>query len=196
VTSATVTDVVPLSGGNRSDTFAAEGRPADGAMTEMYMASPAYFETLGIVLVAGHGFAHETAAGPKVAVVSESLAEKLFPHENPLGQQIRDGATRYEVVGVARNIKSRTLGESQRPTLYRSLAQSVGSDPSIMGYTIVVRAAAITPELAESVRREIHALDPALAIYNPDTMESHLRDALFLPRLAPARCLAYLALWG
>ena len=51
-----------------------------------------------------------------------------------------------------------------RPTMYRSLAQSVGDDPSIMGYTIVVRSAAITPELTESVRKEIHALDPALAI--------------------------------
>jgi predicted permease len=184
VTSATVTDVVPLSGGNRSDSFAAEGRPADGTITEMYMASPGYFETLGITLVAGRGFGQETAAEPKVAVVSEALAEKLFPHENPLGQRIKDGAARYEVVGVARNIKSRTLGESLRPTMYRSLAQSVGGDPSIMGYTIVVRSLAITPGLTESVRKEIHALDPALAIYNADTMESHLRDALFLPRLA------------
>jgi predicted permease len=184
VTSATVTDVVPLSGGNRSDTFAAEGRTADGAITEMYMASPGYFETLGITLVAGRGFGRETATEAKVAVVSEALAEKLFPHENPLGREIRDGAAKYEVVGVARNIKSRTLGESLRPTMYRSLAQSVGDDPSIMGYTIVVRSVAITPELTESVRKEIHALDPALAIYNADTMESHLRDALFLPRLA------------
>ncbi len=184
VRSATVTDVVPLSGGNRSDMFAAEGRPADGAITEMYMASPAYFETLGVTLVSGRGFGNETAAQPKVAVVSESLAEKLFPHENPLGQHIKDGATSYEVVGVARNIKSRTLGENLRPTMYRSLAQSIGSDPSIMGYTIVVRSAAVTPELTESVRKEIHALDPVLAIYNVDTMESHLRDALFLPRLA------------
>ena len=184
VTSVTVTDVVPLSGGNRSDTFAAEGRTADEGITEMYMASPGYFETLDIALVAGHGFGRETAAEPKAAVVSEALAEKLFPHENPLGREIRDGAARYEVVGVARNIKSRTLGESLRPIMYRSLAQSVGDDPSIMGYTIVVRSATITPELTESVRKEIHALDPALAIYNADTMESHLRDALFLPRLA------------
>ena len=184
VASATVTDVVPLSGGNRSDMFAAEGRPADGAITEMYMASPGYFETLGITLIAGHGFGRETAAGPKVAVVSEALARKLFPHEDPLGREIRDGATRYGVIGVARNIKSRTLGESLRPTMYRSLAQSVGSDPSIMGYTIVVRAAAITPELTADVRSEVRALDPALAIYNADTMEGHLRDALFLPRLA------------
>ena len=128
VTAVTVTDVVPLSGGNRSDTFRAEGRTADEVITEMYMASPGYFETLDIALVAGHGFGRETAAEPKVAVVSEALAEKLFPNENPLGREIRDGAARYEVVGVARNVKSRTLGESLRPTMYRSLAQSVGDD--------------------------------------------------------------------
>lgn len=184
VISATLTDVVPLSGGNRSDMFVAEGRPGDGANTEMYMASPGYFKTLGIPLLSGHGFGEENSTGPKTAVASEALAQRLFPKENPIGQRIRDGEVSYEIIGVTKNIKSRTLGENIRPAMYRSLAQSVASDPSIMGYAVVVRSGRVTPELASSLRNEIHALDPALAIYNTDTIESHLRDALFLPRLA------------
>lgn len=75
-----------------------------------------------------------------------------------------------------------------RPVLFRSLAQSVGEDPSFLGYAVLVRAAggsAANPAaLAGAVRREIHALDPTLAVFNAETMEAHLRDALFLPRLA------------
>jgi len=49
---------------------------------------------------------------------------------------------------------------------------------------VLVRAAGNSAELAGAVRREIHALDPTLAVYNAETMEEHLRSALFLPRLA------------
>jgi predicted permease len=181
--SAAVTDVMPLSGGNRSDLFVADAGPADGANTEMYMASRGYFETLGIPLVAGHDFGNETADGPKVAVASEALARRLFPEHNPIGRYVRDGTVRYQIIGVAGDIKSRTLGEPLRPALYRSLVQTVSSDPSLMGYTVAVRAR-VTPELAGALHREIRGLDPALAVYNADTIESHLRAALFLPRLA------------
>lgn len=54
----------------------------------------------------------------------------------------------------------------------------------MMGYSIVVRAAGDPATVAGAVRREIHAVDPTLAVYNAETMEEHLRSALFLPRLA------------
>ena len=68
--------------------------------------------------------------------------------------------------------------------LYRSLKQSVGGDPSFLGYTLIVRTFGDPTAIAESVRREVHALDPAMAIYNEETMEEHVRTAFFLPRLA------------
>lgn len=184
VVSATVTDVVPLTGGNRSDVFVADGIPGDGANTEMYMASSGYFETLGIPLLSGRGFGAESPDGPKTAVIGEALAQKLFPNQSPVGRHIRDGKVVYEVIGVTKNIKSRTLGESVRPIMFRSLAQSVDGDPSMMGYTLVVHSERVIPQLASTLRNEIQALDPALAIYNVETIESHLRDAMFLPRLA------------
>jgi len=49
---------------------------------------------------------------------------------------------------------------------------------------VLVRADAGSAAVAAAVRREIHALDPALAIFSAETMEEHLRNALFLPRLA------------
>jgi predicted permease len=187
VASAACTDVLPLSGGNRSDGFQAEGRPArpgESQSVELFMASPGYFKTLGIPLVAGRDFGNESPTGPKVAIVDEAFARWLFPHENPVGQRVSGGGVSFEIIGLTKHIKSRTLGEKVRPILFRPLAQSIGSDPSMMGYSIVVRATGAPASVASAVRREIHAIDPTLAVYNAETMEEHLRSALFLPRLA------------
>jgi predicted permease len=187
VVSAACTDVVPLSEGGRRDEFHVEGQPnATGPDpgVDLYMVSPGYFETLGIPRMAGRDFANETEAGPKAAVVNEAFAARLFKNENAIGRRVTGGGATYEIAGVVKNIKSRTLGEEVRPVLFRSLGQNIASDPSFLGYSVLVRSAGPTTALAGAVRREIHALDPTLAVFNAETMEEHLRNALFLPRLA------------
>jgi predicted permease len=187
VTSVSSTDNLPLSMGGRTDGFQVEGRPAskEGTLTDLYMVAPGYFETMGIARLAGRDFAREGAAAPKVAVVNEAFARKMFKGESPLGQRVSGGGVTYQIIGVVSNIKSRTLGEELRPVLYRSLEQTVSSDPSIEGgYSLLVRYEGDPAALASAIRHEIATLDPTLAIFNAQTMEEHLRDALFLPRLA------------
>ena len=187
VTAVSSTDNLPLSMGGRTDGFKVEGRPAnkEGTLTDLYMVTPGYFETMGIARLAGRDFAHEGAAAPKVAVVNEAFAQKMFKGENPIGQRVSGGGVTYQIIGVVSNIKSRTLGEELRPVLYRSLEQTVASDPSFEGgYLLMVRYEGDSAALAAAVRHEIGKLDPTLAIFNAETMEEHLRDALFLPRLA------------
>jgi predicted permease len=187
VSSAAGTDVAPLSMGNRSYGFSVEGRPETldlNSTVDLYMATTGYFDTMGIPLIAGRDFMNEGAAEPKTAVVNEAFVAQLFKKANPLGQRVNGGGVTYQIIGVVKNTKSRTLGEQLRPVLYRSLAQSVGSDPSFLGYTVVVGSAGDAAGLASAVRGEIRALDPRLAIFNAVTMEEHLRGALFLPRLA------------
>ena len=187
VLSAACTDAVPLMGGHRSDGFDVPGHPNTPGATpivELYMASSGYFETLGIPRLAGRDFADEGPAVPRVAVVNELFAQRLFGRESPIGRYVRDGDRTYQVIGVVGNIRSRTLGEEFRPVLFRALAQDLGADPSFVGYTVLVRYTGDPAPLAAALRREIHALDPALAVYNSGTIEEHLRDALFLPRLA------------
>lgn len=188
VLSVAATDSMPLSGGHRSDGFTVEGRKTSNELpsVEEYMASPGYFETLGIPRLAGRDFGNEKADAPKVAVVNRSLAERAFPNENPIGQRITGGGATYEIVGVVGNIKSRTLGEDTRPVLFRSLDQNIGSDPSFLGYTLVVRSDGDMASITDAVRREIHQLNLDMAVYNTETIEEHLRGALFLPRLAGA----------
>lgn len=85
---------------------------------------------------------------------------------------------------MSNNVKARTLGEEVPPVLYRSLRQSIATDPSMMGYTIVVHTAGNPSALMEPVRRQIHLLDPYMAVYNSETMDEHVRTAYFLPHLA------------
>jgi predicted permease len=187
VTSAACTDSVPLSGGNRSDSFYAEGQPKSNSPdpnVELYMATSGYFESMGIPRIAGRDFADENPTGTKVAVVNRAFAQRLFGKENPIGHEVTGGGVTYQIIGVVNDIKSRTLGEDLRPVLFRSLEQTVRADPSFMGYSLLVRYAGDSAMVAGSVRQEIHSLDPTLAVFNAETMEEHLHDAFFLPRLA------------
>ncbi|HTB97483.1 MAG TPA: ABC transporter permease [Terracidiphilus sp.] len=187
VQSAVVTDIVPLSGGGRSDGFHVEGAPDSGdgnPSVDLFMATPEYFDTMGIPRIAGRDFGGETPTGPKTAVVSQSFAERFFPGKDAIGQHVVDGGTSYEIIAVVGNVKARTLGEETRPALFRSLAQTVASDPSMMGYTLMVRAAGNPRLLSQAVRKQVAALDPSIAIFNEETMDEHIRSAFFLPRLA------------
>jgi predicted permease len=182
------TDSVPLAGGNRSDGFSVVGRPnqQDVPIVDLFMATPGYFETLGIPRVIGRDFAQESATGQKVGIVNQAFVAQLFHGENPIGQHVNGAGVDYQIIGVVKNIKSRTIGENTRPVLFRSLAQSTGSDPSFLGYELIVRYQGDSAAVANEVRNQIHALDPAMAVYNAETMEEHLRSALFLPRLGGA----------
>ena len=188
VESAAVTDFAPLSMGGRSDGLSVVGSSdsEDGTSTDLYVASPGFFETIGIPRIAGNDFSNETATEPKVGIVNEAFVNRVLKGKNPIGVLVTGGGVNYRIIGVVGNIKSRSVGEETRPVLYRSMVQNVGSDPSFLGYTLVVHTASNPAGVAEAVRRQIHALDPAMAIFNEQTMEEHVRNAFFLPRLAAA----------
>lgn len=187
VLSVAATDSAPLTGGNRSDGFHVEGESKSTGpdpSVELYMATPGYFETMGIRRLAGRDFAHEAANATKVAIVNRAFAEHFFPRGNPIGRRVVGAGVSYEIIGVVDNIKSRTLGEDTRYVLFRSLTQSTESDPSFLGYQLLVYFRGAPAPITGAIRRQIRNLDPALAVYNIQTMQEHLRQALFLPRLA------------
>jgi predicted permease len=188
VSAVVSTDMVPLSDGGRSDGFSVVGQPSPvdaGPIVDLYMATRGYFDVMGIPRLEGRDFGDESPNGPKVAIVNQEFVAKVLGGREAIGQRVEGGRVTYEIVGVVKDSKSRTLGESQRPMLFRPLEQTAGSDPAFLGYSVLVRTSGGDYSALESaVRQEIHALDPAMATYNETTMEEHLRDALFLPRLA------------
>ena len=189
VVSAVVTDTAPLSGGNRSDGFRIPGSPDVASSyidADMFVATHGYFDTLGIPLIAGTDFGTESVTSPRVAIVNQAFVQQVLGGQDPIGTQVSGAGTVYRIIGVVGNVKSRTLGEETRPVLYRSMQQTVGSDPSSMGYTLIVRTAGNPSTLVQSVRGQIYSLDRSMAIYNQETMAEHIQAAYFLPHLAAA----------
>jgi predicted permease len=187
VASAAFVDPVPLSMDGRWDNFnvADQSKPArPDTIVDLYMISPGYFQTMGIARLAGREFAHENANSARVAVVNEAFVKQLLDGMNPIGQRVTGTGATYEIVGVVKDSKSRTLGENSRPVLYRSVEQDLGRDPDFRGISLLVHTEGNPAALETAVRNEIRSLDPTMAIFNVETMEEHLRSALFLPRLA------------
>ncbi|MBS1799998.1 MAG: ABC transporter permease [Acidobacteria bacterium] len=184
VISATTTDGVPLSGGHRSDGFVVPGYPPPQGFNsvELYMAGPHYFETLGIPRIAGRDLGDENPMATRAAIVNEEFVRRYFHGDNPIGHTVNGGGVSYQIVGVAKDMKARTLGEQQRPVLYRAISQNIASDPQD-GYHIMAHYDGDPATLIKAMQDQIRSVDPALAIFDVQTMEEHMRDALMLPRL-------------
>ena len=76
----------------------------------IHFVTPDFFETLSIPLVRGRSFTdRDDAAAPAVTVIGTSLAERLWPGQDPLGRQLTALGVSRTVVGVARNIAVRSI---------------------------------------------------------------------------------------
>ena len=121
VSSATIAGVVPLGPGNRTATVALPGRTAeeDRISVDFSDVGESYFATMGIPILRGRAFGREDAPGaPFVAIVNQTLAARLWPGRDPIGQTLTKKDRTLTVVGVARDGKYRRLSESPRSYLY------------------------------------------------------------------------------
>ncbi len=163
----------------------ADLRPGNAAADAIrYSVSPDYFQAAGTALLAGRPFTiHDDRHAPRVAVVNQTFARKVFGTPGPtLGHffKLPDGA-RIEVVGVAEDGKyTANLTEDPQPAMFFPLLQAPSSET-----WLVIRSASGPEQLSAAVRATLHALDPGL----PAFIETWTRDmdgALFAPRVAAA----------
>ncbi len=152
-----------------------------------------YFDALGVPVTRGRSFTRketESDSGPKVAVVDELLAARLWPDENPIGRQIGFGRERsargddLEVVGVVATMRDDLFPAEPRPHVYVPFGQDFQA-----GMNIHLRTSATDAEslalMLQAVRREIRAVDDQLPIMNLKTLKGHIRESasLWLVRL-------------
>ncbi|HLB45053.1 MAG TPA: FtsX-like permease family protein, partial [Candidatus Limnocylindrales bacterium] len=136
------------------------------------LVTPGYFAALRIPVVRGRSLTDADRAGAgEVAVVNETLVRRLWPTEDPIGRTFtysprRGEYAQIQVVGIARDAKYRSLGETPRPHLYVPLAQHYHPEMYLM-----VRRDGRTA--IPAMRALIRELDPAL----PVTMASTLSEA-------------------
>ena len=154
-----------------------EDSPFDVDIT---MVDEDYFRTLAIPLLEGRDFlTSDTADSSPVVIVNEALARRFWPSESAIGKRIRRrNGTTYEIIGVARNCKVRTLGEEDRPYLHFARAQRFNPYGSIVFKTSGDPVAQL-----ETVRRELLELDPDLLIMEATTMEERMAVTLFTVRM-------------
>ena len=177
VTTAGVTSVLPYSGSDSSTAFWPEGVPArlaDAVQMARRRASPASFVALGIPLVEGRLIAaRDRADAPPVAVVSQSLASRVWPGGSAIGRRFRvapDGPL-ITVVGVVGDVAQHWLVDPIRPTFYVPYDQ----DPA-PGFHIVVRAVTDPVQLAAGLRAAVQAEDPELPVAGLRTLEGVVED--------------------
>jgi putative ABC transport system permease protein len=164
--------------------FQIKGRPpvAPGQepMADYRIATPGYFNTIGIALRKGRLFdQHDDQDAKRVALINEAMVGRHFPLQNPLGQQITTGGATMEIVGVVADAKLYGLDAPIEPAIYVPHIQH----PAVsMG--LVVQTQGDPASLAGAVRREILKLDPEQPVSSVRTMESVLSDSLMLRRVS------------
>lgn len=184
VTGATVVSNVPLGAGVSTIDFFQDGvavEERDAPEVDYTLLGSDAFTTLRIPIVRGRAIgAGDGAGSARVAVVSEALAKRFWPDREPLGQRFRTrpGGQPIEVVGVARDIKVRTLGEAPRPFVYLPFAQRFDDMLFLVAATDGDPAG-----LLASVRQEVLAVDPSTAIMELTTMRAYLQLSLFPTRV-------------
>jgi len=186
VRSVSFVDTLPLSiGGSSYDFKMAGGKNGaeHGVNADVYSVGSGYFETMGIPLLRGRDF-NRQSDDEHVAIVNETMARNAFGNADPLGRQMTADKVAYTIVGVARNSKSRTLGENSKNCAYLFVEAAPEKVFSFFGISLIVKTAVNPAALARPVKAEIAALDPALAVFNSETMQQHVDKSMLLPRIS------------
>lgn len=162
-----------------------------GEMVAWRYVTPGYFTALRIPVVRGRAFQEDDRRpGENLCIVSQSLAMRLFPGENPVGQQLRIGSdVSVNVIGVSADVKNAGLTTVRDDPEYYILRSRAPDDTYIHStgpvaqrtLSIVLRSAISNAVLKNLVRQKIAALDPSLPV-EFKTMQGRLGEMTEQPR--------------
>jgi putative ABC transport system permease protein len=193
----------------------AMGKPApdsylSGGIVAWRSVSPDYFRALGIQILNGRGFREEeTKSKDNVIVISTSLAHGLFQNQDPIGKALKVGPQSpiFTVVGVVADVKNNGLSQNADPEYYLPRKQitdpNIGRDESMVGRAVhaydgeafvIVRSSARTEAMANWIRSETAAMDPAVPA-TISTMQRRIRADSERPRFS-AILLSFFAFVG
>ena len=173
---------LPLSGQPNDTPFSVEGRPPvqpnQQFGADFRRVNQDYLRSLRIPLKRGRDFtAQEVRQGARVVLISETLADGVFPGEDPLGQRLLLGLKEtipFEIIGIVGDIRHRTLEAAPFATMYL---------PALEGWSnLTIRAAGDPLRLATAVRKEVQAIDPDQPIAAVRSMEQVVAESVGAPR--------------
>jgi predicted permease len=184
VVAATETSTLPPYGGIGTD-IDVPGKTHSERWEAIYqLCSEEYFRTLGLKVVRGRTIsAAEVSAARKVAVVNQTLVNKYFPGENPIGRQIvlkmmqklPDGNAvddpAFEIIGIISDAKNRGIVEAPQAEAFIPYTTTGAFERGIL-----VRTQGDPEALLAAVRREIWTVDRGVALTLTGTLTSYLRQ--------------------
>ncbi len=188
VKEAAVASGNPIEGSNLSFVFATKElqalAPADQPSAGYYVVSSNYFHTLAIPLLVGRYFTQGDSAGsPRVAIVSQAVAQRFFHDRSPIGQTIKIGVGAgdppwREIVGVVGDVKDDGLGEAVTMTVYEPYTQQAWSS---MG--LFLRSDSDPSHLASILRSQVMSVDKDQPVAEIATGEQLMSEAVAQPQL-------------
>jgi predicted permease len=186
VRDAGFTAYIPMGYENDIVSVYPEGQPTDNkskAETSFRNhVQPDYFRALGVHVIKGREFTEaDSATAPKVAIVNETFANKIWPGQDPIGKTFRTdkNGPPIQVVGLTRTGKYLFLYETPQLFAYFPLAQRY-----IAAATLMVYSQDDPLRLVGPVRDQVQQLDASLPVFNINTMEAHVE---YGKPLLPAR---------
>jgi len=179
---------LPLTSGNIGISFSIEGRPVapgDEPDAAVGIATPGYFETLRIPILAGRAFtARDGTKAPPVVIINEAFARKFFPGENPVGKRLTsdlgDGVVKHpvrEIIGIAGNVKRQQLTGELEPQYYLPYPQAVITSP-----TLLIRTAGDPTRLMVALREQLAQADRNIPLYGVGSMDELVSKSAAQPR--------------
>jgi predicted permease len=201
-----VTDLLPLGGREDNYIFDAEGHPREprqGALLATgRTVSPGYFDVLGLRLLRGRLLDEEDASGASRAiVVNESLAQRYWPGQNPIGKRLLDvddapapavwdTSKASVVVGVVRNAREGSLEGGFHDEVY--LPMTPGREQPVM--YVMLRSHTTPAETASGLRRVLAGIDSLVPVTRVRSMDEVVATSVAAPRALAVLLLGFGAL--
>jgi putative ABC transport system permease protein len=192
VKSAAVTNWIPLVRQGDSIGVSIDGQPDPGPgkrpVIVTRVISPHYFRTMGIQLLQGREFEGQDRVGsPSVAVISETMARRHWPGEDPLGKRFTPGSPNSSnpddwitVIGVVQDVRQFELAAEPKPQMYLTYAQAGLFAPR----HLVVSTEVEPRSLAATVRKTVWEIDKDQPVSNISTMEDVLSESIAKQRFS------------
>lgn len=193
VESAVLARNVPMSGVDPSMPVAADGQPpqvTDGQIvTRLRVIGPDYFHSFQTTVLRGREFrGGDSQTSQPVVIISESLAQRYWPNQDPLGHSLKPNiadAAWYTVVGVVADVRHQGLDADIEPTAYYPFTQIPKSVMLLVVaryMTVIIRARGDMNGLMDSVRRAVASVNKTVPVDQVKTLGQMLLEASSLRR--------------
>jgi putative ABC transport system permease protein len=179
---------LPLTGNSTNGGIKIEGHPGDSPNVDKQYVEGNYFQAMRTPLLKGRFFdPRDNLNSPRVVIVNQTLAQKVFPNQDPIGKRIDVGwgdPGWSEIIGVVADAKQEALTAEHRSSTFMLYSQNA----ALMEYldtNLVVRTSQEPLSAVAAIRSRIQQLDPNQPLADVKTMDDVLAESL-APQRAPA----------